>query len=173
MDVWWRELDPSVRQYSLDSPVPQSKAVSISDLSFTATVKLSDETTQLRDVRSDDLELSGGGGEKARKEADVHEKVACSLGCSYFRVGPAQLRANDLLVANAKVATATLAAARDHSIESQHASLLALMRHSPVWTVEDLLTHFESEEHALFLAAVFRAVGRGELSSDLHQHRWG
>ena len=49
MDVWWRELDPSVRQYSVDSPVPQSKVVSISDLSFTATVKLSDETSQLRD----------------------------------------------------------------------------------------------------------------------------
>lgn len=173
MDIWWRELDPSVRQYSVDSPVPQSKVVSLPDISFTATVKLSDETTQLRDVRSDDLELSGTGGEKARKEAELHEKVACSLGCSYCRVGPAQLRANDLLVANAKVATATLAAARDHSIESQHASLLALMRHSPVWTVGDLLTHVGSEEHALFLAAVFRAVGRGELSSDLHQHRWG
>jgi hypothetical protein len=173
MDVWWRELDPSVRQYWPESPVPKGKVDPILDISFTAKVRLSGDRTQLRDVKSYDLELTGPGGEKARKEFDAQEQVAAALGCSYRRVGPAELKANDLLIANAKVATATLAAARDHSIERQHASLLALVRRSPKWTVEDLLRHVEAEEHALFLAAVFRAVGRGELRSDLHQHRWG
>jgi hypothetical protein len=173
MDVWWRELDPSVRQYWPESPVPKGEVDLIPDISFTAKVRLSGDRIQLRDVKSYDLELTGPDGEKARKEADAQEQVADALGCSYRRVGPAELKANDLLIANAKVATATLAAARDHSIERQHASLLALVRRSSTWTVEDLLRHVEAEEHALFLAAVFRAVGRGELKSDLHQHRWG
>ena len=174
MNAWWMEIDPSITSYELKANDEAHKPDAHSpSAEFDAKVALADGTTQLRAISSHDLPLRGADAEKSRQEQEVQGQIAALVGASYLRVGPAQLKAHDILIGNAKIALATLGAARSHSIELQHANLLALLKRHSAWTVEGLLQHVEAQDQALFLAAVFRAISRGPLRSDVHEHPWG
>ncbi|MES2251126.1 MAG: hypothetical protein V4645_27885 [Pseudomonadota bacterium] len=164
MNAWWMEIDPAITGYQIEKLSPSDRA------KFDVNIVLADGSRQMRDITSFDEKPSS---ESEKSGYGDRAQLAALLGGTYVLVGPAVLREYECLIENGKIAVATMAAARHHSIEVQHANLLALMMRQSAWTVAGLLQHIDVAEQALFLAAVFRAISRGEVQADLNQRRWG
>jgi putative transposase len=173
-NLWMMELDPRVATYKIGEPtgiatLQEGARATI----FDADIQLRGGVRELREVKPyDDLPLRSDDL-RAHLQKEAQEQIAASLNATYRRVGPTDFRREAALIGSAKIAVASLSAVRLHSIEPQHASLMAFMCNRSRWSAEELLGQVEWAERALLEAAVFRAIARGELLSDVAENRWG
>jgi hypothetical protein len=173
-NLWMMELDPSVAAYRVGEP---SGIAALEDGSratiFDADVQMRNGLRELREVKPYDQLPPKAEDLRAHLQREAQEQVAAGLGAIYRRVGPADFKNDAARIESAKVAVASLAATRLHSIEPQHASLMALMCNRSCWTAQELLGQVDLAERALLEAAIFRAIACGDLMSDIAKTRWG
>lgn len=106
-------------------------------------------------------------------QMQAQKRMAEALDADYIRFDPGHALANSIRIQNWKVGVATISAARLHSVALQNAALNDLLRMRGCWTAADMLQAIPSSEHALFLAAFFKAVSQGRVYSDLDSKPWG
>lgn len=172
LHLLWAEGDSSIASFTTETPnVLLDSGDEVTRTTFDMEVKLRSGSSQLREVKS--VDSAPPRGSREHRQFESQERFAAGAGREYVRVGPRELEANQTLISNWKIGLAYLAAAREHSLVRHELELMVLVQARGRCAVHDVLQEAAPRDHSLVIAALFRALGRGDIGSDITTKPWG
>jgi hypothetical protein len=161
---YWLEGDPAIKAYELE---PAPSLVAIGDqpqrTQFDALVHFYEGRPQLREVKTDDTQLDV----REQHQREAQEKHAHAAGFDYLRVTRTTLETHQQLIQNWSRALPFIAACRAILLDAYLQEVAATLRRSPQTTIAGVLLGTNPDLRPIYLAAIFRSLQQGWLSSDL------